>query len=39
MIGVSSIDSSTINLGERVWSELLSESDSACGHFNFGVFR
>ena len=37
MIGVSSIDSSTINLGERVGS--LSELDSACGRFNFGFFR
>ena len=38
MIGVSSIDSSTINLGKRVWSESLSESDSACGRFNYGFF-
>ena len=38
VIGVPSIDSGTINLGKRVWSESLSESDSACGHFNFGFF-
>ena len=36
VIGVSSIDSSMINLGKRVWSESLS--DSACGCFSFGVF-
>ena len=38
VIRVSSINSSTINLGKRVWSESLSESDSACGRFNFRVF-
>ena len=38
MIGVSSIDSSMINLEKRVWSESLSESDSACRRFNFGFF-
>ena len=38
VIGISSIDSSTINLGKRVWSESLSESDSVCGCFHFGVF-
>ena len=38
MIGVFSIDSSTINLGKRVWPESLPESDSACGGFNFGFF-
>ena len=38
VIGVSSVDSSMINLGKRVWSELLSEPDSACGHFSFVFF-
>ena len=32
VIGVSSIDSSTINLGKTVLSESLLESDSACRH-------
>ena len=36
VIGVSSIYSSTINLGKRDWS--LSESDNACGRFNFCYF-
>ena len=38
VIGVSSVDSSTINLGKRVWSESLSESDSACRCFGLGFF-
>ena len=38
VIGVSSIDSSMINLGKRVWSESLLESDSACRCFSFGFF-
>ena len=33
VIGVSSVDSSMINLGKRVWSESLS--DSECGSFFF----
>ena len=38
VFGVSSVDSSNINWGKRVWSESLPESDSACRRFNFGVF-
>ena len=38
VIGVSSVDSSTINLRKRVWSESLLESDSACERFRFEVF-
>ena len=38
VIGVSSIDSNTINLGKGIWPESLSESDSACRCFSFGVF-
>ena len=38
VIGVSSVDSSMINLRKRVWSESLSESDSAYRHFSFVLF-
>ena len=38
VFGVSSIDYSMINLGKRVWSESLSESDSACRRFNLVFF-
>ena len=36
--GVSIIDFSMINLGKRVWSESLSESDSGCGRFSCAFF-
>ena len=38
VIGISFTDSSMINLGKRVWSKSLSESDSACGRFSFRFF-